>query len=753
MSSSTSPKMDLLLLAPKLDVLRKDYYPCKIDEAISLLEGKYKLSKKNEIWGNGTIAEIIEDGFPVHFYGDIDYKAKTREELEKFDLNIERNIICDKLNIKPDDIIMCFKPIRHIEKDNSYKVGAHFVVPNTRMKSRKDARNMLDVMNFPSQFDRQAYNEKFICVLQGKGDGVVFQKAPQPDGSIPNTKDYFVTYMTGNEIELIVPEKAKEEKKETPKTNENTEANIDEIKCLLKCINAGSKRPRNDWISVLSTIKQLLGDSDEAYDIADEWSMTGDNYDPRGFPRDWRSIKENNYTIATLVKFAKEDNIEKFTKDYLPIYGKKVKPNEIDMYKCRKYAWIKEEFEKRVFKIVNPPMFYQMRLDGGYSVATKTNIETAYQELKFESVDKNGVPCTKSFIKKWLNDENKRMYEMEEFDPSMKVGGNVFNTFTGFAPESLPSAPEDTSIDLIIEHLKNLFKNDYEYILKWMANIIQNPTRKAGVALILQSDKQGVGKSVLFEWFGQKVLGSKYYTTTSDPVRDLFSKHSSAVDNRLLVIMEEVKSDIKPHMDKLKQLITGNRTTIEPKGIMAYEIANHASFVIISNNDNVVFIENSDRRYVGFNCDHNKVRDETYFNALIKQMDDPNVVRKFYDYLKSYKIDFNNFQENRPITDFYKDNQRVNIPTYYKFISHECEARHFNTISAADLYSRYIDFCHRNYPSHKDNIVISSTMFGLKLKKIEGMSRIRSNGSKYQFDWEDVKEYLIKNKLYDDEVF
>lgn len=62
---------------------------------------------------------------------------------------------------------------------------------------------------------------------------------------------------------------------------------------------------RDDWFKVLAGIKSECGDA--GYDIARNWSMSGDTYREADFNSTWKSAKANGgVTVGTLYHFARE---------------------------------------------------------------------------------------------------------------------------------------------------------------------------------------------------------------------------------------------------------------------------------------------------------------------------------------------------------------------------------------------------------------------------------------------------------------
>lgn len=520
----------------------------------------------------------------------------------------------------------------------------------------------------------------------------------------------------------------------------------DKVKDILHCISADCDYTK--WLNILSAVKGCLADSENAYDIADEWSATGKNYDSRAFGRTWSSIKDyDKFGFGVLFNQAKEEQQPAF-KEFLQKHRKVY--DGLTLTTCFNYAQLKELFEKEVYRIQKPAMFYVMKSNGEFDVMNVKGLKDSYSHINYDE-EKKGETVRKSFVDKWLRDGTAKMYEYEEFDPSMKAGAHIYNTFKGFAGEKLMTGGD---ITLIINHFKLLFRDDYEYVLKWFANILQNPAEKTKVALILHSTKEGAGKTMLVEWFGEKVMGEAYYKKTSDPANDLFGRFSSAIKNRLLITLEEARGqDIKPNMDKLKDMITSYGAKMEQKGVgSVMDIKNYASFVFLTNNDNPITISFSDRRFAGFNCDNEMCQNEEYFTTLADVMKKEEVAGAFYEYLMNIDLTGFSFQE-RPQTEYYLELQRINIPNWAKFLSwkfnQDCR---MNKYGGTELYTSY-----KHYTEYGGYDAITSTAFGLKIKPYIGegkpIEKVKSHGvMKYAIDWDALKEQMTKEKLWDDEA-
>jgi hypothetical protein len=187
------------------------------------------------------------------------------------------------------------------------------------------------------------------------------------------------------------------------------------------------------------------------------------------------------------------------------------------------------------------------------------------------------------------------------------------NIWLGWGVEA---APGDCSI--IVDHIRQVIasgeEQKAEYILNWCADIVQNPTRKPGVALVLRG-REGAGKTVLGALL-RRVLGRRNVLINSDKDR-LFGQFNSAMAGKILVQAEEsfFVGDART-TEALKHLITGQTLQVEIKFGRSFEIDSFHRLLITSNHEQVIQASSEARRFVVCNVSDARRRDDEYFDRL-----------------------------------------------------------------------------------------------------------------------------------------
>ena len=117
-----------------------------------------------------------------------------------------------------------------------------------------------------------------------------------------------------------------------------------------------------------------------------------------------------------------------------------------------------------------------------------------------------------NFIQQWLHDEHMRVVSRIVVDPSGTSAGNVFNLWKPFRASQLAAVddhlvPElvEPIVSYIHQHIADGSNGLADWVLNYMARILQYPESKSGMAIWLHGDER-CGKSLLFDFFCDQVL-------------------------------------------------------------------------------------------------------------------------------------------------------------------------------------------------------------------------------------------------------
>lgn len=239
----------------------------------------------------------------------------------------------------------------------------------------------------------------------------------------------------------------------------------------------------------------------------------------------------------------------------------------------------------------------------------------------------------------WFEHPDRRTYSGFTFEPGKTDCGDLYNLWRGWPYEPDPTAGE---FDVFLDHVRNnVCRGDetrYHWVMSWLADIVQYPNRKLGVALVLRGP-QGTGKSTIGDVMG-RLLGP-YSMPVSHP-RYLVGQFNGHLAAQLLLRAEEACwAGDKSAQGILKDLITDPVISIEYKGREAIVIPNFTRVLFTSNEDWVVPAGARDRRFTVLDVSDARIQDHKYFSELWRQLEanDGGGFKALMAFLLEYEID------------------------------------------------------------------------------------------------------------------
>jgi hypothetical protein len=243
--------------------------------------------------------------------------------------------------------------------------------------------------------------------------------------------------------------------------------------------------------------------------------------------------------------------------------------------------------------------------------STKDDFENLYSNQLVEVGDKL---LTWSHV--WLRSAKRRQYKGIIFDPEHEHEGWL-NLWRGWAVEP-KRGKWDKLQDLILNVLVDGNQAHYEYVLNWMAYMVQHPNNAAEVAICFKGEK-GTGKGTLGRALSS--LAGSHGLHISSP-EHLVGRFNSHLQNCICLFADEAFwAGDKAGESKLKQLVTEPTLTYEGKGRDASSGKNLIHIMMASNNDWVVPAGlDGERRFCVFQVNSKRRGDKAYFDALNKQL-------------------------------------------------------------------------------------------------------------------------------------
>jgi len=389
--------------------------------------------------------------------------------------------------------------------------------------------------------------------------------------------------------------------------------------------------------------------------------------------------------------------------------------------KTKNFRIQKEYFERFHAKIENP--FCYIRDDENGTIFIKpTNLDSLYFNIWT-------IPPTKFekslFTFQWNMNKNIRTFYSYNYYPDASLcPKNCYNLWKPFPILKTTLYPKaDTS--KIYEFMKMLLRECDEYVLNWLAHIVQKPARKTEVCILLYG-AQGCGKSTVGEYMLRKIIGLDKMIITSKTDK-MFGRFVNTQGKLLAVLNEASGKDTFNICDILKDAITCSTTEQEKKGIDVVSVTDYTNYIFTTNNINSVKIPEDDRRFMPIEVNEQHKNDKVYFKALYDILDNDVIMRKFYEELKRRKLEDFNLVIDRPETELMKDMRSMNRNCIKQFITYWKEKIMTNMdedgnfmekkMTGAKLYECFNHFW--TIEGKKTESKPTSTKFGIELKQFK----------------------------------
>jgi hypothetical protein len=506
----------------------------------------------------------------------------------------------------------------------------------------------------------------------------------------------------------------------------------------------------NSWIRVGFCLHNI---SDTLLPTWIEFSERSSKFTEGECETRWQSMRDRGLTIYSLHAWAREDSpaeyqniIEKY-KDPIPKTFKHLISGQYQY----NYHEAKEIFESRCFKVYNP-ICYVEETPTDIIIRDGRKLGCTYQNVYIPGPDGK-----LSFIKEWIGDPAIRTYDKIAFLPPPEVcSQDIYNQWKGFDIDAINS-PSSENVEPFLRHIRILAGHHQEsinYMIQYLAQLVQYPGKMPGVAIVLVSE-EGAGKNIFLQCLFD-ILGPQYYYETANPQKDLFDRFCNGRKHKLMINIDEAKAkDTFTNSDLLKNMITSDKFNYEQKGMDPIQLQNFARIIFTTNNDMCVKVTEQDRRYAILQASSEVKGNKDYFDKFVKYMHDITNQKAIMSYLRSQDISSFNFQTSRPKTQLYKTLQSMCSNPLLRFFEYIWMQNHTKTeyiITANMLLDIFYKFLQDELKLSGDTIrVWNRTMFGSKIseyaKKPEtGITKKTNYGrdklNAYSFEMYKLHEYL-----------
>lgn len=296
---------------------------------------------------------------------------------------------------------------------------------------------------------------------------------------------------------------------------------------------------------------------------------------------------------------------------------------------------ISEEFALAI--IGKDPMIIWNRSDAGDDDEIRLITRGAFCALgshAWTSVKQgSGRSKVVTYADRWLADPDRRIYAGIEFVPSADGAAGrpgYYNLWQGFSVAAYTGGSCEIFKDHLLTNVCNGDRSAFEWLFAWFAQILQEPRRKPGTAVVLRGG-MGVGKTLVGQVFGSLI--KRHYVLADDP-RYLIGNFNMHMATCLFLQADEAVWAGDKHAEgRLKGLVTSTQQMIESKGVDPVKLDNHLRLMMTSNSDWVIPAGKDERRFAIFDVAAHCAQNHGYFAEMLAELDNGGRERLLYELL------------------------------------------------------------------------------------------------------------------------
>lgn len=449
------------------------------------------------------------------------------------------------------------------------------------------------------------------------------------------SKFFDETKMNKSKQKLKPKEEVKDEGIILPSNDTISNEDVEKIKTALKFLDVKRANNYTDWVNVGIALYNQGNDSDgKHFELWNEFSQRSDKY--AGLTAIFKkyqtfSSKQQGLTIKSIFYWLKEDNPEEFRKLCVP-------QNKYHQWFMKGPSEFMKQMNKEICFYPGDSIYFYYPKPDWLVMNNKTKTKEFYDkyEFKISDKDKEGKFITINPFDFWYKNIERREIRGIVMKPNQDVSDEYFNLWSGYKYQNKGKCNID-KVQHFINHIKDVWANGDEeigeYLLNWLAQIIQYPERKTEVCVVLKSI-EGVGKTIILDMIGQ-IMGKEYYQSITK-MGEALGRFNKILEKKILVNFNETNwGGDKKMAGSFKSIITDKTINIEGKGLEPYTTDNLINCIITTNEDWIAQVSSNDRRFFMVECKEQKLGNDG-INKL----------------LKTDLQELANFLYNRDISDF-----------------------------------------------------------------------------------------------------
>ena len=394
---------------------------------------------------------------------------------------------------------------------------------------------------------------------------------------------------------------------------------------------------RDDWLRVGMALHQHSNASKEGLRRWNDWSSQFQSYQGmEDCRKQWKGFRTGGGVTMQTVEYLlkkEEVNPEKLLQEYvknLVVIKQTLEIGDLEKLANESVSPIAS------VKFANSHIFYPTEVTDGRTGEKKEKmipIMDAWRVAHVRTIchDKAYLPVRQRLLQGHWKNKQELYYNIYE------------------APMTERTARNDL-IPQFLEHINYLFSGsgDTEWMLSWMAQLVQEPQIRYRVAPLSISTFHGTGRgwltNVLHELVGMANMTT--LTKMSELVRD--GAKNGFMNNSVLCVVAETHAGDKKYAvdDRLRNILGDNFQNVDVKYGAQEDKQVFTRFFFQSNHVDALVLDDVDTRIEVF-INRKLPKSREYYDKLYRLLEDQSFLNQVYTYLMDYEINYSWLKASR----------------------------------------------------------------------------------------------------------
>lgn len=291
-----------------------------------------------------------------------------------------------------------------------------------------------------------------------------------------------------------------------------------------------------------------------------------------------------------------------------------------------------------------------------------------YADRKLVAYDSKGNEVEKNLASEWLKWPQRRRYKSVVYEPGKPrdLPDGSINVWKGWGIEP-KKGDVSPFVKLVDSHFTNASKDHKRWFLQWLAYPLQHPGTKLYSSVVLYSQLQGVGKSIV-GYTMKYIYGENFRKINA---ADLHASFNDWAKNRQFILAEEVTGREKQEdLARLNDMITQDTVTVNQKFQVAYPIRDCINYFLTTNHHNAIRLDRFDRRFFIYELTEKRLEDKWFSTVYDPWMKSKEGAAALFDFF--LRVDLSGFDpKGRAPATAVKEEIQETSDSHVDFVVHE----------------------------------------------------------------------------------